>query len=58
MAFETVGSVSAVETIGVGRGIRDYRRLSRVYGRARWRKRKGIALVQLDSGETFRAEIH
>jgi hypothetical protein len=58
MDFEIVGPVSAVETIAVGRNIRDHRRLNRVYGRARWRKRTGIALVRLDSGETFRAEIH
>ena len=58
MDFEIVGSISAVETIAVGRGIRELRRLNRVYGRGRWRKRKGIALVRLDTRETFRAEIH
>ncbi len=58
MDFEIVGPVSAVETIAAGRGIRDLRRLNRVHGKARWRKRKGSAIVRLDSGETFRAEIH
>jgi hypothetical protein len=58
MDFEIVGSISAVETIATGHGIRDLRRLNRVHGKARWRKRKGFALVRLDSGEAFRAEIH
>ncbi len=58
MDFEILGSISAVETIAVGRGIRDHRRLNRIHGQARWRKRKGFALVRLDSGEIFRAEIH
>jgi hypothetical protein len=58
MDFEIIGSISGVETIAVGRAIRDHRRLVRVYGRAKWRKRKGVALVRLDTGEIFRAEIH
>jgi hypothetical protein len=58
MDFEIVGSISAVETIAVGRGIRDHRRLSRIYGQVRWRKRQGVALVRVDSEESFRAEIH
>jgi len=58
MDFEIVGSISAVETIAVGRSIRDQRRLNRIHGQARGRKRKGFALVRLDSGEIFRAEIH
>jgi hypothetical protein len=48
MDFEIIGSISGVETIAVGRAIRDHRRLVRVYGRAKWRKRKGVALVRLD----------
>jgi len=58
MDFEIVGSISTVETIAVGRGIRDLRRLNRVHGQARWRKRKDFAFVRLDSGESFRAEVH
>ena len=58
MDFEIVGSISAIETIAIGRGIHDLRRLNRIYGQARWRKRKGFAFVRLDSGEAFPAEIH
>ena len=33
-------------------------RLQRVYGRGRWRKRKGLAMVRLGVGDPFRAEVH
>ena len=58
MDFEVVGPISAVETIAAGTGIREIARLRRTYGRARWRKLKGLALVRIASGEVFRAEIH
>ena len=41
--FEIIGPLLNVETIAAGRGIRELRRLLRIYGRGRWRKRKGIA---------------
>jgi hypothetical protein len=59
MDFDIIGAISDVETIAVGRRIRDLRRLERSYGRGRWRKRKGFAAVRLkDTHETFAAEIH
>jgi len=33
-------------------------RLRKFYGRGRWRKRKGIARVRMDSGEIRLAEVH
>jgi hypothetical protein len=33
-------------------------RLRRLYGRGRWRKRKGIAKVRLSNGTIRLAEIH
>ena len=33
-------------------------RLRNVYGRGRWRKRKGIATVRLHDGSILRAEVH
>jgi hypothetical protein len=39
-------------------GIRELGRLHRTYGRARWRKCKGIADIRLPGGEIVRAEIH
>jgi hypothetical protein len=58
MPFEIVGDISQVETIAVGRRIRDLPRLRRLYGTGRWRKLKGVASVRLRSGTVRRAEVH
>jgi hypothetical protein len=58
MYFEIVGNISDIETIAQGTGIREIARLRRVYGRGRWRKRKGIARVLLADGLIRLAEIH
>ncbi|MPZ30948.1 MAG: hypothetical protein GEV13_08110 [Rhodospirillales bacterium] len=47
-----------VQTIATGSGIREVARLRKLYGRARWRKRKGIAEVRLRNGQVVTAEIH
>jgi hypothetical protein len=41
-----------------GRGIRELARLQRSYGRGRWLKRKGVAMVPLGSGVHVHAELH
>jgi hypothetical protein len=38
--------------------IRDLARLRRLYGKGRWRKFKGTALVRLASGRVRLAELH
>ena len=58
MSFEIVGEITQTETIAVGKGIRDLQRLRRLYGRGRWRKLKGVALVRLRSGTLRKAELH
>ena len=59
MEFEIVGPVTSVEVIASGRRIRDVARLNQLYGPARWRKLKGVALVRLiGTDEIFDAEIH
>jgi len=58
MHFEILGEISDVETFATGSGIREISRLRRVYGRGRWRKRKGIARVRLIDGSIHVAEIH
>jgi len=58
MPFEIVGDIAQVETIAVGKRIRDLPRLRRLYGRGRWRKLKGVALVRLGSGKIRKAELH
>jgi hypothetical protein len=58
MHFEIVSEISHVETFATGSGIREIARLRRIYGRGRWRKRKGIANVRLQGRTVIRAELH
>jgi len=56
--FELLSEIRAVETIAAGRRLRDRRRLNRHYGHAEWRKKKGVAIIQLSDGTILEAEIH
>ena len=58
MELELLGTISEIQTIGVGGSIRDLPRLKKVYGSGRWRKLKGIARVRLADGEVLKAEVH
>jgi len=56
--FEVIGEITDVQVIARGRGLRDLARLNRQYGRGRWRKLKGEALIRLHTGRIRRAELH
>jgi hypothetical protein len=58
MRFEILGEISGIETFATGSGIREIARLRRIYGRGRWRKRKGVARVRLSDGSIHVAELH
>ena len=58
MPFEILGHISDIETFATGSGIREIARLRRVYGRGRWRKRKGIARIRQADGTIHLAELH
>ncbi len=58
MAIEIVSEIEGIETFAVGRSIRELPRLQKIYGKGRWRKRKGFATVRLPSGMERPAEIH
>jgi hypothetical protein len=58
MPFEIIGEISQIETFAVGSGIREIARLRRLYGRGRWRKRKGVARIRLTDGSLHLAELH
>lgn len=58
MDFELIGEVTDVETIAIGRGIRELPRLRRLYGKGRWRKMKGVGKVRLKDGRIRLAELH
>ncbi len=56
--FELIGSITKIETFAVGSAIREIARLRRIYGKGRWRKRKGVAKVRLADGSVHESEIH
>jgi hypothetical protein len=56
--FRILGRITNVETIAIGAAIHEIARLRRHYGRARWRKRKGVAKVELSDGTVRIAEVH
>ena len=58
MPFEIIGTIKNIETIAVGRRIREIQNLRKQYGSGRWRKLKGIAYIRLTTGSVRRAELH
>jgi hypothetical protein len=58
MHFEIIGDITDIEPIAVGSAIREVARLRKQYGRGRWRKLKGMALIRLANGRIRRAELH
>ena len=58
MNFKVFGEILNIETITAGRGIRELRRLNRIYGKTTWRKLKGIAKIRLLDGAIKLAELH
>jgi hypothetical protein len=57
MNFQILGEISQIETIATASGIREISRLRKIYGRGRWRKRKGVARIRLSDGSSHLAEI-
>jgi len=56
--FKLRGEITDVEVIAIGRTVRVLGKLRKAYGRGRWRKLKGEALVELPDGSVARAELH
>ena len=56
--FRLIGELTDQETIAEGAAIRELARLVRAYGRASWRKRKGLGTIELLTGQVRRAELH
>lgn len=56
--FEILGEIRNAETIAAGQGVYIRRYLERIYGKGRWRKRKGTAMVRLADGTVCEAEVH
>jgi hypothetical protein len=58
MDFEILDNIQWIENIATARGIRELKRLNRIYGKANWRKRKGIAKIRLSDRTIKIAELH
>jgi hypothetical protein len=58
MYFEIVSEIQEVEIIAVSVSIQRLSFLQARYGKGRWRKLKGTALVRLEDGRLCRAELH
>ena len=58
MYFELLGQIAHIKTFAVGSRIREVSRLRKLYGKGRWRKRKGIARVRLIDRSVQLAEVH
>lgn len=57
--FRIIGEIQQIETISVGNSIRILPFLRKKFGRGRWRKLKGVAMVErISNGRTRLAEIH
>ena len=55
---DIIGEISHIETFATGTDVHIRHYLNRRYGRGKWRKRKGIALILDDVGNPRLAEIH
>ena len=58
MKFEVIGDVREVELIARGTSVKIRAHLRKAYGRANWRKLKGIATVRLPNGSRRIVELH
>ena len=56
--FEILGEIVDIERLAVRRSIRVLRWLNRRFGRGRWRKLKGRAMVRLQDGWVGEVEVH
>jgi hypothetical protein len=58
LTFEIIGEIDAIENIAAGASVKVRSLLRKMYGRGRWRKRKGIGTVRLPNGNIRRVELH
>ena len=56
--FEFVSELYEIETIARRKGVQQRAFLNRKFGRGRWRKMKGKAIIKYSNGKVTEAEIH
>jgi hypothetical protein len=58
MPFRVLDEITEIEILAAGRSLRQRGDLRQRYGAGRWRKLKGVAIVELVDGSIRRAELH
>jgi hypothetical protein len=58
MYFKIVSEIYDIEVIAANNSIREMAKLKADYGEGRWRKLKGVAMIELIDGSIRQAEIH
>ena len=58
MHFKIKGAIRDIEIIATGHGIKNLNRLNKIYGKANWRKLKGVCYIKLEDGAVLEAEVH
>jgi hypothetical protein len=58
MDLEIIREITEIETVAVGKSIRELPRLRKQYGKGRWRKLNGTASIRLPNGHVRRSEVH
>ena len=56
--FRLRSEITGIQVIATGRKLRLLSWLRKLYGKGRWRKLKGRALVELPDGRVVEAELH
>jgi hypothetical protein len=56
--MKITGAITNIEMIAEGHGIRELGSLRRAYGDGNWKKKKGVAMVELGAGHVVKAEVH
>ena len=58
MTFRIVGEITHIQVIARGASVRIRRYLNEEFGRGRWRKMKGRALIEWGDGRIEYVELH
>jgi hypothetical protein len=58
MSVKLRSEIAEIQVIAAGKAICILPQLEKAYGKGRWRKLKGTALVELPDGSVPRAEVH
>lgn len=56
--FTIIGNISNIRVIAKGRGIRELSRLHKFYGKGKWKKLKGLAIIKIGDSQKWRVKLH